>query len=57
MNEADLVKIRGALERATLLEAIRDMEKVLEELGYRKSCFLEEGEESNEGRSSNTLLE
>ena len=34
MNEADLVKIRGALEKETLTEACREMEKVLLELGY-----------------------
>ncbi len=34
MNEADLAKIKRALEKETLLEACREMEKVLLELGY-----------------------
>ena len=34
MTEKDLVKIRGALEKPTLLEACREMEKVLLEMGY-----------------------
>jgi len=36
MTEADLVKIRGALEKETLTEACEEMEKILEELGYCK---------------------
>ena len=34
MTEADLVKIKGALEKDTLTEACQAMEKVLLELGY-----------------------
>ena len=34
MDEADLVKIRGALERETLPEACREMERVLLAMGY-----------------------
>lgn len=34
MTEYDLVKIRGALEKPSLLEAIQAMEMVLKELGY-----------------------
>lgn len=36
MIESDLVKIRTALEEPSLVESIESMEKVLEELGYRK---------------------
>ncbi len=36
MNEVDLVKIREALEKETLIEACDAMEKVLKELGYHK---------------------
>ena len=36
MIEADLVKIRTALEKPSLVEAIEAMERVLEELGYHK---------------------
>lgn len=41
MNEADLVKIREALEKETLGEACRAMEKVLLELGYCKAIPFE----------------
>ena len=34
MTEVDLVKIRTALEKDTLDEACREMERVLLELGY-----------------------
>ncbi len=37
MIEADLVKIRGALEKETLKEACHEMERVLGELGYHKT--------------------
>ncbi len=36
MTEADLVKIRGALEKETLTEACQAMEEVLKDLGYLK---------------------
>jgi len=41
MDEMDLVKIRTALEKETLLDACNAMEKVLKELGYEKakSCI------------------
>ena len=37
MTEVDLVKIRTALEKDTLDEACREMERVLLELGYYKA--------------------
>ena len=43
MNEADLVKIRGALEKETLEEACREMERVLLELGYYLAVPHKEG--------------
>ena len=36
MIEADLVKIRTALEKPSLTEALVEMKRVLKELGYRK---------------------
>ena len=37
LNEADLVKIRQALERSSLAEALNTMEVTLEELGYKRT--------------------
>jgi hypothetical protein len=39
MIEYDLVKIREALEKPSLLEAIQAMETVLKELGYTKQVL------------------
>ena len=36
MNEADLVKIRTALEKEPIEKAFQAMEQVLAELGYHK---------------------
>jgi hypothetical protein len=41
MTEYDLVKIREALEKPSLLEAIQAMEMVLKDLGYTKQISLE----------------
>lgn len=41
MNELDLVKIRTALEKETLTEAIEAMEETLKELGYEKTGEVE----------------
>lgn len=39
MNEYDLIKIREALEKPSLLEAIRAVELVLNEMGYTKQVL------------------
>lgn len=49
MNEADLVKIRTALEEETLLEACQAMERVLSELGYRQAEPMSSGSALEEG--------
>jgi hypothetical protein len=36
MNESDLCKLRDALNKPTLMEAIKAVESVLNELGYYK---------------------
>jgi len=39
MNEYELVKIKEALDKPSLLEAIQAMESVLDELGYTKQTL------------------
>ncbi len=36
LNEADLLEIRQALERDSLIEALNVMERTLERLGYKR---------------------
>jgi hypothetical protein len=36
LNEADLLKIKEALEKNSLKEAIRTLEKTLDKLGYKR---------------------
>ena len=45
MNEADLVKIRTALEQEPIEKAFRAMEKVLLELGYYQATPMPQSSE------------